>query len=119
VKAKQLAIYETEMGDLPFNDWLDDLAKMIVARIIARLERVKHGNYGDYKSVGEGVFEFRCFFGPGYRVYFAEDGGTIVLLLCGGDKSSQAKDVAKAQGIGISYKLAKAAKEAEEAEDKS
>ncbi len=119
MKTKQLAIYETEKGELPFNDWLDDLDKAIAVRIVARLERVKQGNYGDYKSVGEGVFEFRYFFGSGYRVYFAEDGVTIVLLLCGGDKSSQAKDVVKAQEYWKKYKLVKAAKEAEKAEDES
>lgn len=119
MKPKQLAIYETEKGDLPFNDWLDDLDKAITVRILARLERVKQGNYGDYKSVGEGIFEFRYFFGAGYRVYFAEDGDTIVLLLCGGDKSSQVKDIAKAQEYWKSYKLAKAAKEAEERKKES
>jgi putative addiction module killer protein len=119
VKAKQLAIYETEKGDLPFNDWLDDLDKVIAVRILARLERVKQGNYGDYKSVGEGVFELRYFFGAGYRVYFAEEGDIVVLLLCGGDKSSQVKDIDKAQEYWKSYTLAKAEREAEERKKKS
>jgi putative addiction module killer protein len=65
--------------------------------VFARLDRVETGNLGDYKSVGDGVFELRLPFGPGYRIYFGEVGATIVLLLCGGDKSSQKKDVVKAK----------------------
>jgi putative addiction module killer protein len=121
MKPKQLIVYQAENGKLPFEDWLDDLDKVTRVRILARLDRVKQGNYGDYKSLGEGVLELRYFFGSGYRVYFAEEGDTVVLLLCGGDKSSQAKDVAKAQEYWNSYKLAKvkAAEEAEKSEDKS
>jgi putative addiction module killer protein len=107
VKFKQLAVYETEKGDLPFNDWLDDLDKTIRVRILARLERVKQGNYGDYKKIGQGVLELRYFFGAGYRVYFAEDGDTIVILLHGGDKSSQVKDIDKAQEYWKDYQRAK------------
>lgn len=68
-------------------------------RIRKRLLRIENGNLGDYKSVGDGVFELRFFFSSGYRVYFGFDGETIVLLLCGGDKSSQAKDIKKAKDI--------------------
>lgn len=114
--AKVLSIYETENGKLPFEEWLDDLDKVTRVRILARLERVRQSNYGDYKSVGEGVFELRYFFGAGYRIYFAEDGDTVVLLLCGGDKSSQVKDIAKAQEYWRSYKVAKV--KAAETEDK-
>ncbi len=58
-----------------------------------RLDRVSLGNFGDCRSVGEGVQELRIDYGPGYRVYFGQLGSTIVLLLCGGDKSAQAKDI--------------------------
>jgi len=58
-----------------------------------RLDRVSLGNFGDCRSVGEGVQELRIDYGPGYRVYFGQHGSTIVLLLCGGDKDSQAKDI--------------------------
>jgi putative addiction module killer protein len=68
-------------------------------RIRKRILRIENGNLGDYKSVGDGVFELRFFFGPGYRVYFAFDGETVVLLLSGGDKSSQNKDITSAQTI--------------------
>ncbi len=66
-------------------------------RINRRLERLAAGNYGDCKPIGEGVFEMRLQFGAGYRVYFGEINNHIVLLLCGGDKSSQAKDIKLAQ----------------------
>jgi len=64
-----------------------------------RILRIETGNLGDCKSVGEGVFELRFFFGSGYRVYFAFDGDVVVLLLTGGDKSSQNKDIKTAQKI--------------------
>ena len=57
------------------------------------MDRVEIGNYGDYKPLGDGVYELKLHFGSGYRVYFAEDGYIIVILLCGGDKSSQSKDI--------------------------
>ncbi len=104
---KILEVYKTENGRLPFEEWLNGLDKVTRVRILARLERVRQGYYGDYKHVGEDVLELRYFFGAGYRVYFAEDGATIVLLLYGGDKSNQIKDIAKAQEYWHSYKLAK------------
>jgi putative addiction module killer protein len=83
-----------------FDDWLRDLGDTkATARILARLESVKLGNLGDVKSVGDGVRELRVHFGPGYRVYFAQRGRVLLLLLCGGDKSTQARDIARAQRI--------------------
>jgi putative addiction module killer protein len=63
------------------------------------MERVQLGNFGDVKSVGEGVHELRMSFGPGYRVYFMRRGDKIILLLCGGDKSTQSRDVIRAKQI--------------------
>ncbi|MBL8575925.1 MAG: type II toxin-antitoxin system RelE/ParE family toxin [Mesorhizobium sp.] len=69
------------------------------ARIAARLDRLSLGNFGDAKSVGDGVSELRIDYGPGYRLYFTKRGPTVVILLCGGDKSSQRKDIAKAKEL--------------------
>ncbi|HEY9780900.1 MAG TPA: type II toxin-antitoxin system RelE/ParE family toxin, partial [Leptolyngbyaceae cyanobacterium] len=66
------------------------------AKIRARLDRVEAGNLGDYRAVGKGVCELRIDYGPGYRVYFGQVGTTIILLLCGGDKSTQSEDIRQA-----------------------
>lgn len=66
-------------------------------RIIDRLDRLAHGHAGDAKSVGRGVYELRFTFGPGYRVYYAQRGSTVLLLLCGGDKSTQQNDIETAR----------------------
>ena len=71
--------------------------KTVQARILTRLERLLSGNFGDTKLVGTGIWELRFHFGPGYRVYFGLDGITLVILLCGGDKSSQDRDIRHAQ----------------------
>ena len=68
-----------------------------MAVIDARLARVRRGNFGDAKSVGDGVHELRIDFGPGYRVYFGREGSRIVILLCGGAKKSQQRDIATAK----------------------
>lgn len=73
-------------------------------RILNRVGRIRRGNFGDYRPVGDGVLELRLFFGPGYRVYFAESDRTLVLLLCGGDKSTQTSDIEKAKTYWIDYK---------------
>ncbi len=66
-------------------------------RILARLSRLAQGNLGNCASVGDGVSELRMFFGPGYRAYFGEQGDTVVVLLCGGDQSSQSRDIEQAK----------------------
>ena len=78
--------------------WLDGLRDARNRRrIISRLVRVQQGNYGDVEPIGEGLSELRFFFGAGYRVYFGEDAGNIVVILCGGDKSSQIQDIENAK----------------------
>ncbi|MEM8805290.1 MAG: type II toxin-antitoxin system RelE/ParE family toxin [Cyanobacteria bacterium P01_G01_bin.38] len=92
-------------GKNPFSNWLDSLRdKKSKAKIQIRLERVKMGNLGDFKSVGEGVLELRIRHGPGYRVYFAQVGLAIILLLCGGDKSTQQRDILQAQQFWTDFK---------------
>lgn len=102
---RELRTYETADGKRPFDQWLDRLKdKTTVARVAARLNRVALGNFGDAKSVGDGVSELRLDFGSGYRVYFAQDGDTVILLLCGGDKSSQDKDIRTAKSYFDDYR---------------
>jgi len=80
--------------------WLDNLRDIRArARVLARVERLAAGNPGDVKSVGEGVSEMRIDYGPGYRVYFTRRGNEIIILLAGGDKSTQASDIKTAQGL--------------------
>ena len=80
-----------------FGVWIDGLRdRQAKARILTRIARLASGNAGDVKPVGSGVSEMRIPYGPGYRVYFTNKGKTVVILLCGGDKSSQQKDIALA-----------------------
>lgn len=83
-----------------FVQWLSRLRDVAGAvRIAKRIDRLADGNFGDCKGVGNGVSELRFTFGPGYRVYFTRDGDVVVILLCGGDKSTQAADIEKAKMI--------------------
>lgn len=92
-------MYQLQSTDT-FDQWLRTLADLKArARILARLESARLGNLGDVKSVGDGVREMRVHVGPGYRVYFAQRGRVVLLLLCGGSKSSQSRDIARAQHI--------------------
>jgi putative addiction module killer protein len=86
-----------------FREWLDSLAILVKARIQARVLRFEAGNLGDHKSVAGGVWEARMMFGPGYRIYFGKEARSIILLLLGGDKSSQAGDIRKAQQLWKEY----------------
>ena len=93
---KEILVYKTSQGKEPFIDWLFFLRdKMIRHRIEARIDRIRYGNYGDHKRF-QGIIEIRMDFGKGYRFYCAEEGNKIVLLLVGGDKSSQEKDIKEA-----------------------
>ncbi len=83
-----------------FTRWFDGLKdRRARARIQARIDRLEMGNFGDVAPVGEGVSELRIFYGPGYRVYFLQRGSVVVILLSGGDKSTQATDIARAKAI--------------------
>jgi len=99
--------YLTADGRNPFRDWLAGLEVAVRARIQARVFRFELGNLGDHKSVGAGVWEARLTFGPGYRIYFGKDGDSIVVLLAGGAKASQSRDIPRAQGFWRDYLEAK------------
>lgn len=102
---KTVLAYKTKQGKEPFSDWLSKLRNHTAkALIFARLKRLAEGHYGDCKSVGGGVKELRIFTGAGYRVYFGEDGDEVILLLMGGDKTTQKQDIAKAKQWWEEYK---------------
>ena len=83
-----------------FKQWIGRLRdRRAVARIDARLRRVSMGHIGDAQSVGDGVFEMRIHYGPGYRLYFLREGKQMVVLLCGGDKDSQERDIRQAKEL--------------------
>jgi len=104
-RPREVTLYKTKEGHAPYKEWFDGLTdKKTRAAIDARLIRVRQGNLGDCESVGEGVFELRIDYGPGYRVYLGQDGQTIVVLLNGGDKSTQAADIQKAKECWKDYK---------------
>jgi putative addiction module killer protein len=91
---------ELQNGLVPFDEWFDSLRdKKTQAAVDARLTRVRAGNFGDCKSMGGGVFELRISFGPGLRVYYGLHGQQVVVLLGGGDKRSQSRDIRRAQQL--------------------
>jgi putative addiction module killer protein len=93
---KEVVIYRTPGGKEPFMDWLFSLKdKVSRYRIEARINRIEQGNYGDHRRF-RGIIEIRLDFGKGYRLYFGEDGHKLVVLLVGGDKSSQENDIKEA-----------------------
>ncbi len=97
VQPREILRYTTPEGRSPFTEWLDSLRdRNVRVRIKSRLDRVEEGNLGDFKSVGEGVFELRINYGPGYRVYFGQVGFTIVVILIAGDKSTQEQNIQQA-----------------------
>jgi putative addiction module killer protein len=96
--------YVTPDGENPFSKWLHALRDVRArAKIRVRLNRVRLGNFGDAKVIGGGVSELRIPYGPGYRLYFARAGSNVVLLLCGGDKSSQKRDIETAKDYWLDY----------------
>lgn len=108
VQEQRIRIYCTEDGKRPFSLWLKKLRdRSAQQRVDARLTRVALGNFGDCKSVGEGVLELRIDYGPGYRIYFGRDGDDLVILLIGGQKKSQAKDIETAKEYWSDYKSRK------------
>ena len=95
---REVRVYARSDGSEPFTQWIRGLRDGTTRnRIRQRIARVRLGNIGDARSLGGGVHELRIPFGPGYRVYFGREGDAVVILLCGGDKSTQRRDVESAQ----------------------
>ena len=99
--------YLTTVEKNPFREWINSLDLNIKAKIQARIFRFETGNLGDYKSVGKGVFGARLDFGPGYRLYFGLEGNNIILLLMGGDKRTQKRNITKAHQFWNNYQKEK------------
>ena len=103
----QLIYYVAESGKVPFRDWFESLNDFKTQAVIeARLARLRVGNFGKCEPVGLGVFELKIDYGPGYRIYFARAGRQAVLLLWGGAKSTQRKDIRKAHQYWKDYREA-------------
>ena len=105
---RTLKVYGTSDGRAPFLDWLESLKDLRGrAAIRSRLDRLEAGNLGDCHPVGRGVSELRVHFGPGYRVYFGEEGEHVILLLCGGAKRTQERDIERAKAYWVDYRSRK------------
>lgn len=105
VTPRELAEYLTPDGRSPFREWLRGLKDVRTRAIVrVRLNRVRLGNLGHCRELAEGVSELKIDHGPGFRVYFGEDGDTLVILLCGGDKSTQRADIQRAKAYWRDYR---------------
>lgn len=103
--------YQAENGDKPFRDWFGNLDVVAAAKVNTAIERMKDSNFSNVEPVGEGVSEYKIDFGPGYRIYFAKDGEELILLLGGGTKKGQQKDIDTAKDRWKDYKARKKALE--------
>ena len=99
--------YVAADGRQPFADWFAELESVARAKVTRAIVRLEQGNFSSVKSVGEGVFEYRIDFGPGYRVYFGQDGSALVILLTGGTKKRQQRDIDAAHIYWQDYKQSK------------
>ncbi len=104
-KERDVEYFETSGGNQPVRNWIDSLKdRRGRAKIQTRIDRVALGNFGNCEPVGSGVLELKVDFGPGYRIYFGLDGEQLVILLCGGDKSSQKSDIKLAKEYWNQYR---------------
>lgn len=95
-------------GSSPFAKWFSGLDAFAAAKVAVALYRLEQGNFSNVKTVGKGVSEYKIAFGPGYRIYFGQEGNEIVILLGGGSKKTQVNDIAVAQNLWAEYKAKKA-----------
>ncbi len=100
----ELRYYLGSDGESPFEDWFQSLDATAAARVSVALVRLEQGNLSNVKPVGEGVLEYRMDWGPGYRVYFGRDGAVLVILLKGGTKRRQPRDIAEAKALWTEYR---------------
>jgi putative addiction module killer protein len=107
-RERQVTIYRTHDGRVPYFDWFDALRdRSAKQKIDARIGRLRLGNFGQARSVGGGVSELKVDYGPGYRVYFGRDGDELVILLRGGNKSTQDADIRQAKAFWEAYRREK------------
>lgn len=101
----EIKFYITKGGKTPFIAWLKSLKNLkTITRIETRLERVIYGNFGDYKALGNDLYELRLSFGSGYRIYYTIKDNEVIILFSGGDKSTQSRDIEKAYEYLKEYK---------------
>jgi len=104
-QTRKLLLYETVDGKCPWHEWFNELKdRKAQAALDARLLRLQRGQFGDCKRIGAGVSELRVHHGPGYRIYFGRDGDSLVVLLCGGSKRTQKRDIARAKAYWTDYR---------------
>lgn len=105
MKMYKISVYTTVDGKAPFLNWLESIKDFQVRRRIQlRIDRLEIGNFGDTKQIDNSLYELRLFFGSGYRVYYTIENDKLVILLMGGDKSTQSKDIKKAKEYLQDYK---------------
>ena len=104
---RKLVEYLDKYGNSPFHQWFSSLNADAAARTTTALYRMEQGNFSNIRSVGTGVFEYKVDFGPGYRIYFGQDGNVLVILLHGGTKKQQGLDITFARGLWADYKARK------------
>ncbi len=100
----EVRYYSDGQGRRPFKDWLSELDKTASSRIDEAIEGIMGGNFSNVKGLGGGLLEYRLHFGPGYRIYFGRDGQALVVLLAGGIKAGQQRDIKKARAMWQDYK---------------
>jgi len=101
----EVHVYVDSTGKTPFTDWMEKLRdRKARVKIHTRIDRLRLGNAGDYKTLGNGLFELRIHYGPGYRIYFGKAGESLILLLCAGNKATQRQDVNLAKQYWMDYR---------------